>query len=200
VVSDVTVDDEAPVVTSRISRFIGAQSFGGAHRGRVCVRVFIGVSMCACCERLRCTVWILKKSPTALASLSMSRIPNPPNSCGVHTIGQLKQCPHSLFLVPSPSIRSSFAISLSALPCILEKSWEGTLLTSISLPARDSNFPFYVGWLCSPFLSTVDFSHNILLFIGTPISMWVTKRTEIQNTNRKMETTTGKLITEGNNC
>jgi hypothetical protein len=27
-----------------------------AHRGRVCVRVFIGVSVRACCERLRCTV------------------------------------------------------------------------------------------------------------------------------------------------
>ena len=35
------------------------QSFGGAHRGRVCVRVFIGVSVRACCERLHCTV--LKK-------------------------------------------------------------------------------------------------------------------------------------------
>jgi hypothetical protein len=56
VVSDVPLDDEALVVTSRISRFAGAQSFGGAHRGRVCVRVFIGVSVRACCERLRCTV------------------------------------------------------------------------------------------------------------------------------------------------
>jgi hypothetical protein len=45
VVSDVLVDDEAPVVTLRISRSAGAQSFGGAHRGRVCVRVFIGVSV-----------------------------------------------------------------------------------------------------------------------------------------------------------
>jgi hypothetical protein len=61
VVSNVPVDDEAPVVTSRISRFAGAQSFGGAHRGRVCVHVFIGVSVCACCERLRCTVSISKK-------------------------------------------------------------------------------------------------------------------------------------------
>ena len=33
--------------------------FEGAHRGRVYVRVFIGVSVCAYCERLRCTV--LKK-------------------------------------------------------------------------------------------------------------------------------------------
>jgi hypothetical protein len=35
VISDIPVDDEAPVapvVTSRISRFVGAKSFGGAHR------------------------------------------------------------------------------------------------------------------------------------------------------------------------
>jgi hypothetical protein len=44
VVSDVPVDDEAPLVTSGISRCVGAQSFGGAHKGRVCVLVFIGVS------------------------------------------------------------------------------------------------------------------------------------------------------------
>ena len=46
-VSDVPVDDEAPVVTSGIFRSAGAQSFGGAHRGRVCVRVFIGCE-CSC--------------------------------------------------------------------------------------------------------------------------------------------------------
>jgi hypothetical protein len=51
VVSDVPVDD-----TSGISRSVGAQSFGGAHRGRVCVPIFIGVSVRVCCERLRCTV------------------------------------------------------------------------------------------------------------------------------------------------
>jgi hypothetical protein len=61
VVSDVPVDDEVPLVTSGISRTAGAQSFGGAHRGRVCVRVFIGVSVRACCERLRCTVSFSKK-------------------------------------------------------------------------------------------------------------------------------------------
>jgi hypothetical protein len=58
VVIDVPVDDEALVVTSRISRSVGAQSFGSAHRGRVCVRVFIGVSVGACCER--CTASIKK--------------------------------------------------------------------------------------------------------------------------------------------
>jgi hypothetical protein len=36
------------MVTSGISRSAGAQSFGGAHRGRICVRVFIGVSVCVC--------------------------------------------------------------------------------------------------------------------------------------------------------
>jgi hypothetical protein len=39
VVSDVPVDDEALLVTSRISRSAGAQSFGGAYRGRVCVPI-----------------------------------------------------------------------------------------------------------------------------------------------------------------
>jgi hypothetical protein len=48
VVSDVPVDEEAPVVTSRISRSTGTHSFGGAHRDRVYVRVFIGVSVRAC--------------------------------------------------------------------------------------------------------------------------------------------------------
>ena len=46
-VSDVPVNDEVPVVTSEIFRSAGAQSFGGAHRGRICVRVFIGCE-CAC--------------------------------------------------------------------------------------------------------------------------------------------------------
>ena len=46
-VSDVPVDDEASVVTSGIFRSAGAQSFGGDHRGRVCVFVFIGCE-CAC--------------------------------------------------------------------------------------------------------------------------------------------------------
>jgi hypothetical protein len=61
VVSDVPVDDEAPLVTSGIFRSAGAQSFGGAHRGRVCVRVIIGVSVRVCCECLRCTVSFSKR-------------------------------------------------------------------------------------------------------------------------------------------
>jgi len=44
-------------VTSGIFRSAGAQSFGGAHRGRICVRVFIWMSVRACCEHLRCTVF-----------------------------------------------------------------------------------------------------------------------------------------------
>jgi hypothetical protein len=54
VVIDIPVDDKAPLVTLGISRSVGAQSFGGTHRGRVCVRVcvFIGVNVHACCERL----------------------------------------------------------------------------------------------------------------------------------------------------
>jgi hypothetical protein len=46
VVSNVPVDDEVPLVTSGISRSVGAQSFGGTHRGMVCIHVFIGVSVC----------------------------------------------------------------------------------------------------------------------------------------------------------
>jgi hypothetical protein len=33
---------------------LGAQSFGSAYNDRVCVCMFIEVSACACCERLRC--------------------------------------------------------------------------------------------------------------------------------------------------
>ena len=51
---DVPVDSEAPVVALSISRpDPPAQTFGGAHRGRVCVCAFIGVGVCTCCERLR---------------------------------------------------------------------------------------------------------------------------------------------------
>ena len=46
---DVPVDSEASMVISSISRpDPPAQYFGGAHRGRVCVCAFIGVSVCAC--------------------------------------------------------------------------------------------------------------------------------------------------------
>ena len=55
-VSDVFIDDETLVVTSEIFRCAGAQSFRGAHRGRVYVYVCIGVSVRVCCGRLRYTV------------------------------------------------------------------------------------------------------------------------------------------------
>jgi hypothetical protein len=46
---DISVDSEAPLVTSSISRPDPlAQSFEGTHRGRVYVRAIIGVSVCAC--------------------------------------------------------------------------------------------------------------------------------------------------------
>ena len=48
-VADELVDSETPIVTLLISRFVGlAQSLRGAHRGRMRVHAFIGVSMCAC--------------------------------------------------------------------------------------------------------------------------------------------------------
>jgi hypothetical protein len=60
VVSDVPVDDEASMVTLRISRSVGAQSFGGAHRGRVCVRIHKGE--CACVVSVRVVPCESKKS------------------------------------------------------------------------------------------------------------------------------------------
>jgi hypothetical protein len=45
VVSDIPVGDEVPLVISGISRSAGAQSFEGAHKGKVCVCVIIGVSV-----------------------------------------------------------------------------------------------------------------------------------------------------------
>ena len=49
VVGDVPVDSKTRVVTSSISRIAGpTQFFGGAHRNRVCVHAFIGVSARSC--------------------------------------------------------------------------------------------------------------------------------------------------------
>nr|BAD36319.1 unknown protein [Oryza sativa Japonica Group] len=44
VVGDVPVDGEAPVVILSISPGFAGPVFEDAYRGRVCVRVFIGVS------------------------------------------------------------------------------------------------------------------------------------------------------------
>jgi hypothetical protein len=46
---DVSVDSETLLVTDFVNLKIkSAQSFGCAHRGRMCVRVFIGVSVHTC--------------------------------------------------------------------------------------------------------------------------------------------------------
>ena len=51
-VGNVLLDNETSMVTSSISRFANpTQFFGGAHRDRVCIRMFIGVSV-RLCERL----------------------------------------------------------------------------------------------------------------------------------------------------
>jgi hypothetical protein len=56
---DVIVDSETLSVTDFMNLKIKlTQSFGGAHRGRVCVRVFIGVSAHTCMSIYVCTVFI----------------------------------------------------------------------------------------------------------------------------------------------
>jgi aspartate carbamoyltransferase catalytic subunit len=58
---DVTVDSEVLLVTDFVNLKIkSAQSFGGAHRGRVCVRVFIEVSTRTCMSICVCTVFLKK--------------------------------------------------------------------------------------------------------------------------------------------
>jgi hypothetical protein len=54
---DVPVDTEVLLVTDKIKP---AQSFRGAHRGRVFVRVFIGVSARTCMSICVCTVFLKK--------------------------------------------------------------------------------------------------------------------------------------------
>jgi len=49
VIDDMSLDNETSVVTSSISRFTGpTRFFECAHRGRVCMHVFIGVSVRSC--------------------------------------------------------------------------------------------------------------------------------------------------------
>jgi hypothetical protein len=61
---DVPVDSEALLVTDFMNHKIkSTQSFGGAHRGRVCVRVFIGVSARTCMSICVCTVFLKKQIP-----------------------------------------------------------------------------------------------------------------------------------------
>jgi hypothetical protein len=58
---DVPVNSEALLVTDFINLKIKpAQSFGRAHKGKVCVRVFIGVSARTCMSICVCTVFLKK--------------------------------------------------------------------------------------------------------------------------------------------
>jgi hypothetical protein len=60
---DVLVDSEALLVTDFMNLKIKlAQSFGGAHRDRVCVCVLIGVSASTCMSIYVYTVFLKKKS------------------------------------------------------------------------------------------------------------------------------------------
>jgi hypothetical protein len=58
---DVPVDSEVLLVTDFVNLKIkSAQSFRGAHKGRVCVHVFIGVSARMCLSIYVCTVFLKK--------------------------------------------------------------------------------------------------------------------------------------------
>jgi hypothetical protein len=58
---DVPVDSETLLVTDFVNLKIKlVQSFGGAHRGRMCVRVFIVVSARTCMSICICTVFLKK--------------------------------------------------------------------------------------------------------------------------------------------
>jgi hypothetical protein len=60
---DVPVDSEALLMTDFVNLKIKpSQSFGGAHRGRVCMCVFIGVSAHTCMSIYVCTVFLKKVS------------------------------------------------------------------------------------------------------------------------------------------
>jgi hypothetical protein len=62
---DVSIDSETLLVTDFVNLKIKlAQSFGGIHRDRVYVRVFIGVSAHTCMSTYVCTVFLKKKKPT----------------------------------------------------------------------------------------------------------------------------------------
>jgi len=61
------------VVTSKIFRSAGAQSFGGAHRGRVCIRVFIGCE-CACVLWPSSLYCVVLKKKTRLPDLALTHM------------------------------------------------------------------------------------------------------------------------------
>jgi hypothetical protein len=59
---DIPVDSETLLVTDFVNLKIKpAQSFGCAHRGRVCVHMFIGVSARTCMSICVCSVFLKKK-------------------------------------------------------------------------------------------------------------------------------------------
>jgi hypothetical protein len=58
---DASIDSDALLVTDFVNLKIkSVQSFGGVHRDRVCMRVFIGVSVSTCMSICVCTVFFLK--------------------------------------------------------------------------------------------------------------------------------------------
>lgn len=73
VVGIVPIDNEAPVVTLSISRFAGpTRFFEGAHRGRVCMCAFLGVSVLSCVVSVCVSNWVSqKKNPRTPPIISM---------------------------------------------------------------------------------------------------------------------------------
>jgi hypothetical protein len=60
---NVPIDSETFLVTDFVNLKIKpTQSYEGAHRGRMCVRVFIGVSAHMCMSICICTVLLKKKN------------------------------------------------------------------------------------------------------------------------------------------
>jgi hypothetical protein len=60
---DVPIDSETLLVTNFVNLMIKlAQSFRGAYRGKVCVRVFIGVSARTYMSIYVCTVFLQKQN------------------------------------------------------------------------------------------------------------------------------------------
>jgi hypothetical protein len=71
---DVSIDSETLLVTDFVNPKIKpAQSFEGAHRGRMCVHVFIGVSAHTCMSIYVCIVF-LKKIKDSIIYLSIFKI------------------------------------------------------------------------------------------------------------------------------
>jgi hypothetical protein len=61
-VGDVSDDSETLLVVDFVNiKIKPTQSFRDAHRGRICVRVFIGVNICTCMIIYVCTVFLKKK-------------------------------------------------------------------------------------------------------------------------------------------